>query len=137
VPLDGILEAIDLADSETAWTILMLHSVELDDYYARISLADFEAMVDHAIDAGLWVDTFGRVASYLRGQQAIEAASPVTSAGHYEWSWTVPPATPAGTIVRAVIDGGELRQGGAPLEWNSIDGYYPVDVSRGELVWDR
>jgi hypothetical protein len=136
-PLPGILDAIDMAETDGGWAIMMLHSVETDDFYARISRADFEAMVDRAVAGDLWVDTFGHVAAYLRGAQSLEAATPAASPDHLEWSWTVAPSTPSPTLVRVLIDGGTLRQGGAELEWNSETGYYPVDVSAGALVWDR
>jgi peptidoglycan/xylan/chitin deacetylase (PgdA/CDA1 family) len=134
-PLNGITAAISRAESERGWAILTAHSVETDDFYARISRADLEAMLDHARARDLWIAPFGAVASYLRTQQLLTAATPTRTTSRWTWRWTAPPGLPPRTMLRVVIDGGTLTQRGAPVVWNGVAGYYPVEANAGELTW--
>lgn len=119
-----------------AWRILTFHGIGPSGFWANTSADNLGAIIDSLDGEDVWIDTFARVASYLRGQHLLEDAPPTDGpGGALEWTWAVPPGLPPDTVLRVSIDGGTLSQGGEPLVWNGSEGFYPVDPSAGALTW--
>lgn len=129
-----ILAAFEQAEDEEAWITITHHAIEADDGFAPIPVAELESMVDLALSLDMWIDTYGNVATYLRGHQGLVSSTPEINAGTQRWEWTVPPGV-TDIPLRVIVRGGSLAQNGRAISWNGAEGYYPVDIAAGELTW--
>jgi peptidoglycan/xylan/chitin deacetylase (PgdA/CDA1 family) len=136
---DETMAALDDTLAEGAWRILTFHGVGSGGFFANTDAESVAAIADHAAQDGeFWVDTFARVASYLRAQRALEAAAAAgVSVPRITWQWTLPPRFAADVRLRVLVDGGTLTQDGAPVPWDGEEGYYSVDPTKLELTWAR
>jgi peptidoglycan/xylan/chitin deacetylase (PgdA/CDA1 family) len=136
---DETMAALDETLAEGAWRILTIHGVGSGGFFANTDPASVAAIADHvAQDGEFWIDTFARVASYLRAQRALEAAAAAgVSVPRITWQWTLPPRFAADVRLRVLIDGGTLTQDGAAVPWDGVEGFYSVDPTKLELTWAR
>ncbi len=134
----AILANITAAVTADSWYVVTTHSILPENYFAGIPQADYEAELDAAVASGAWVTTFSNAAAYVRAEQALLAAAPMTMPdGSMKWTWTVAPGTPDDTTLRVNIAGGSLTQGGTKLACAADGGYFPVKVKTGELTWTK
>lgn len=134
----AILTGINGAVTADSWYVITTHSILPENNFAGIPAADYEAELDAAVASGAWVTTFTNAAAYVRGEQALLAAAPMTMAdGSMKWTWTAAAGTPDDTTLRVVVDGGSLSQGGTKLACTTEGGYFPVKVKAGELTWTK
>jgi peptidoglycan/xylan/chitin deacetylase (PgdA/CDA1 family) len=134
---DQATAALDATLEAGAWRILTIHGVGPNGFWANTSVANLTLVVEHLSGKDFWVDTFARVAGYLRAARALEGATVESNAAGLDWTWTVPPGFPGDVRLRVLIDGGTLTQNGQTLVWNGTGGYYPVDPRTGSLRWSR
>lgn len=132
---DQAMAAFDATLAAGGWRIITVHGVGSGGFWAPTSPSNLAAVIDHLDGKDFWIDTFARVAGYLRAQQALEAATPVQDGTSLTWSWTLPPGFPSDVRLRVLVDGGTLTQGGTPVVWNGAEGYYPVDPQALSLTW--
>jgi peptidoglycan/xylan/chitin deacetylase (PgdA/CDA1 family) len=134
--VEETIAALDETITAGAWRIITVHGVGPSGFWANTSPENLAAIIDSLEGDDVWIDTFGRVASYLRAQQALDAATPVENAdGSRTWTWALPPGFPPDVALRVVVDGGTLTQNGQAIDWNGNEGYYPVDPLALELTW--
>jgi peptidoglycan/xylan/chitin deacetylase (PgdA/CDA1 family) len=132
-----LMTALDDSLQAGAWRVLTFHGIGDNGFFANTSPENLAAIADHALDDDFWIETFARVAGYLRAQLALQDAAAQTSTGRITWTWMLPQRFPQDVVLRVVIDGGTLTQDGAELGWNGQEGFYPVDPKKLELTWTK
>lgn len=124
---------IDNARARGAWSIFLFHSLLPTDanLYAGVQMADVTASAAYGSTLGdVWMDTITAIGAYVRAKRMFEKLSPAENV----WTWTLPEHFPPGKVLRVIVDGGTLSQGGAPLLWNA-HGYYEIALDAGVLIW--
>ncbi len=127
--------SIDSARSGGNWDIFMFHSIlpTSENWEDGVDISEITTSLAYAKSLGdVWLDTFGAVAAYARGQQMFEQLAPTGNT----WTWTLPAHMPPGKVLRVTVDGGSLSQGGTKLAWNS-HGYYEISLDAGNLTWTK
>jgi peptidoglycan/xylan/chitin deacetylase (PgdA/CDA1 family) len=126
--------AIDSAETNGNWQVLLFHSLGGDGGYAPVKLDDVIASIDHAKALGdVWIDSFVNVGAYWAGQKAVSNATLTQTGATIHLSWTLPDHFPPGKSVRVTVTGGKLSQGGKALPWNDA-GYYEVALDPDSLT---
>jgi hypothetical protein len=141
IPQQGALASafnsvLDSARNAGAWQIVLVHGFTggTDGAYQAVSINEFTASVTHTKSWGdVWIGTMVDVAAYWRAQKMFSALTPTISDTERTWTWTLPAHFPPGKCLRVSVDGGTLKQGGAPLAWNE-HGYYDVALDQGSLT---
>jgi len=126
--------AIDSALDSTRWVIFMFHSLlpSANNWYAGVEMSELAANLTYASGLGdVWIDTMGKIGAYARAAQVFEELTEEDGT----FTWTLPEHFPPGQVLRVVVDGGSLSQGGAELPWDP-HGYYEIALDRGSLTWE-
>jgi len=129
--------AVDNALGQGRWMIYLFHTLlpTTQDWGGGEDIAAVTGNMAYAKSRGtMWIDSVVNISAYWRGQQVLQAATPVSSAGVTTWRWTLPANFPPGRKLRVVVDGGTLSQNGTPLNWDRR-GYYEVALDAQSLSW--
>jgi hypothetical protein len=129
----------DAAAAQGRWMIYLFHTLlpTTQDWGGGVDIGAVTGNMAHAKALGtVWVDSVVNIGAYWRGQQLLQAATPMTSAGTTTWRWTLPANFPSGRKLRVTVNGGTLTQDGKPLTWDRR-GYYEVSLDAQSLSWTQ
>jgi peptidoglycan/xylan/chitin deacetylase (PgdA/CDA1 family) len=128
---------IDAVRNGGGWTTVLVHGFTggSDGAYQPVDIGAFTASVNHAKSfRDIWIDSVVNVGAYWRAQKVFAEITPTTSGNSKTWTWTLPPHSPSGRVLRVKVDGGTLTQpGGRTLSWDD-HGYYDVALDAGSLT---
>jgi peptidoglycan/xylan/chitin deacetylase (PgdA/CDA1 family) len=127
------------AKSANTWVVTIVHDVkESPDQYS-MTPADNKKMLDAAVAANLWIDTYQNVAAYYRAHFVMDAVAASPTDAGWAMSWTSPhPKMPKSVMLRvkpaATTFGNSItvQQGGTTIAPES-DGSYVIDFMKLSL----
>jgi hypothetical protein len=126
---------VDGARMGGKWRTMCVHGFTGDAAaYQAVPLDQFIDGVKYAKSTGdMWLDTITNVGAYWLGEKAFTSATTMTSGSDKTWTWKLPDKFPTGHYLRVTVDGGTLKQGGAPLTWDT-HGYYEIALDAGSVT---
>lgn len=126
---------VDAARSAGKWRTMCIHGFTGDaNAYQPVPLDQFIESVKHTKSTGdMWIGTISNVGAYWLGEKAFGSATTMTTGTDKTWTWKLPDQFPTGHYLRVTVDGGTLKQGGAPLTWDS-HGYYEIALDAGSVT---
>jgi peptidoglycan/xylan/chitin deacetylase (PgdA/CDA1 family) len=130
------INSINAAKSGNSWVSLIIHDVKENPDAYSVTPANNQSMLNAAVTAKVWVDTYQNIAAYYRAHFAMDAAvaSPISSG----WSitWTSPhPKMPKSVKLRVKLDAATfgnrftVRQGSVTIA-PETDGAYVIDFMK-------
>jgi peptidoglycan/xylan/chitin deacetylase (PgdA/CDA1 family) len=133
------VSAINAAKTGNSWQVLLTHDVkEMPDTYS-ITPADNQRLLDAAVAAGVWTDTYQTIGAYFRAHFTMDAAEATTTPTGWRMAWTSPhPRMPKSVILRvklaAATFGSDftVQQDGKAVPPES-DGSYLIDFMKLSL----
>lgn len=131
--------AINAAKSGNSWQVLLTHDVkEMPDTYS-ITPSENQRMLDAAVAAGLWIDTYQTVGAYYRAHFTMDTVQAKTQPDGWRMTWTSPhPRMPKSVKLRVKLaatpfgTGFTVRQDGAAIP-PEPDGSYVIDFMKLSL----
>jgi peptidoglycan/xylan/chitin deacetylase (PgdA/CDA1 family) len=126
---------VDAARSAGKWRTMCIHGFTGDgSAYQPVPLDQFIESVKHTKSTGdMWIGTISNVGAYWLGEKAFGSATTMTAGTDKTWTWKLPDQFPTGHYLRVTVDGGTLKQGGAPLAWDP-HGYYEIALDAGSVT---
>jgi peptidoglycan/xylan/chitin deacetylase (PgdA/CDA1 family) len=97
---------INTAKTNNRWFVTILHDVTptSPDQYS-MTPANNRTMVQAAVTAGVWIDTYERIASYYRAHFTIDTAKAVVNGNGWKVEWVSPHARlPQRVLLRVKLD---------------------------------
>jgi peptidoglycan/xylan/chitin deacetylase (PgdA/CDA1 family) len=133
------VSAINAAKAGNSWQVLLSHDVkEMPDAYS-ITPAENKRMLDAAVAAGLWADTYQNIGAYYRAHFTMDAVEASATPGGWRMTWTSPhPRMPKSVKLRVKLASTPfgtdftVRQDGAVIPAES-DGSYVIDFMKLSL----
>lgn len=134
------ISMFNAAKSANTWVVTIVHDVkESPDQYS-MTPADNKKMVDAALAANLWIDTYQNVAAYYRAHFVMDAAtaSPIDAGWSLAWSSPhakMPKSVPLRVKLAAATFGNsfQVEQKGVTLA-PEADGSYVIDFMKLSLL---
>lgn len=137
------LSAINSAKSDKTWLVTIIHDVTANPDAYSVTPADNKRMLDAAVAAGAWIDTYQTIAAYYRAHFVLDAATANSTSAGWLLAWTSPhPKMPKSVKMRVKLDpatfgtGYSIRQGGTPIP-PEPDGTFVIDFMKLSLNVDR
>ena len=137
------ITGINSAKSGNSWQVLLTHEVKENPTSLDMSPAENKKMLDAAVAAGVWIETFQTVGAYYRAHFAMDEATATATASGWSMAWTSPhPKLPKVVKLRVKLDPATfgssftVRQGGAVIPAET-DGSYVIDFMKLALTVDK
>lgn len=133
------ISSINSAKSGNSWFVAIIHDVKANPDQYSVTPADNRRMLDAALSAGVWIDTYQKVAAYYRAHFVMDAAAASPISSGWNVTWTSPhPKMPESVILRVKLDAATfgnsftVRQGGTAIP-RETDGSYLIDFMKLSL----
>lgn len=133
---DGAVSAINSAKSENRWLITIIHDVKTNPDAYSVTPTDNKRMLDAAVAAGVWIDTYQNIGAYYRAHFTMDAVTPTPTSAGWTLSWTSPHAKmPKSVMLRVKLDAATfgnsftVRQGATTIA-KETDGSYVIDFMK-------
>jgi len=130
---------ISAAKSGNTWFTTIVHDVKEGPDQYSMTPADNKKMLDAAVSAGIWIDTYQTVAAYYRAHFVMDAATATSTSAGWNLAWTspnpkLPKSIPLRVKLAAATFGNDfvVEQDGATIEPES-DGSYVIDFMKLSL----
>lgn len=136
---NSAITGINAAKSGNSWQVVLTHEVKENPTSLDMSPADNKRMLEEAVSAGLWIETFQTVGAYYRAHFTMDAVEPTATSTGWRMTWTPPhPKLPRSVKLRVKLAASPfgtaitLQQGGVPLP-PEPDGSYVIDFMKLSL----
>jgi hypothetical protein len=128
--------SINSATSGNSWFIAIIHDVKEGPDQYSVTPADNKRMLDAAVAAGVWIDTYQNIAAYFRAHFVMDAATASPVSGGWNLTWTSPhPKMPKSVKLRVKLDAATfgtsytVRQSGTVIP-SEADGSFVIDFMK-------
>lgn len=132
----GAVTAINSAKSENRWLVTIIHDVKENPDAYSVTPADNKKLLDAAVSAGVWIDTYKTVAAYYRAHFTMDTVKAVPTDAGWSLAWKSPhPKMPKSVKLRVQLAAATfgskftVQQGGVTLPPES-DGSYVIDFMK-------
>lgn len=136
---NSAITALNTARTSNSWQVLLSHDVKENPDIYSVTPGDNKRMLDAAISAGLWIETFQTVGAYYRAHFVMDAVEPTTTSTGWRMTWTSPhPKLPRSVKLRVMLAAAPfgssitIQQGGVTIPPES-DGAYVIDFIKLSL----
>ncbi len=131
---------INTAKTNNRWYVTIVHDVTptSPDQYS-MTPANNRTMLDAAISAGVWIDTYERVGSYYRAHFTMDTAKAVVNGNGWKIQWVAPHAKlPKSLLLKVKLDQATFGDSAVVVQNNAYvlrqaDSSYVVDFMKLQM----
>ncbi len=104
-PLKVYTDWIDESLKQEAWTVFMIHGIEIPDCgFEPIDIEIFTGILDYLKNPDIWVAPYGTVCAYWMAQKIFQNSKQSSTSNGVEYSWYIPSVFPEGTNLKIELE---------------------------------